>query len=78
MNKVIFLILNFLTVFFGPFKGIRNSNNWNFYKLKTLYYTRTLSDSELYSLIDDFLKNHNSINVITETHTMGRKYTEGH
>lgn len=66
MNKVIFLILNFLTVFFGPFKGIRNSNNWGFYKFKALCYTKTQSENELYSLIDNYLNSHKSITNITE------------
>lgn len=68
MNKVIFLILNFLTVFFGPFKGVRNSNNWGFYKLKTLCYIKTQSENELYSLIENFLNSHKSITSITENY----------
>ena len=71
MNKIILSILTVLTSFCGSFNYIIGSRNWNLYKLKTLYYTKTQSESDLYLLIDNFLKNYDSIENILENHNAG-------
>jgi hypothetical protein len=55
MNKFIFNVLSLITKFSGKLVPYIGSKNWELYKLTTLYYTRTLSNVELISLMDDYL-----------------------
>lgn len=68
MNKLILSVFVLLTKLSGSLIPTIGSKNWSLYKLRTLYYTRTLPESEVYSLVEGFLEKNDSVQSVIKKH----------